>query len=147
MRVKSSQTQTVSTGEGHGTWPQPLLSQESPSGTRACTHRYEGEPGRLRTLARGRQDTVREGVSGGGQLMWRANQGGPLGLLERGVRTCDHGLLLEATLALEPAVTRVTLLQQECFSCLCRDLRSLFKHYLFICLLVLLFDRVSRRSG
>lgn len=103
MRVKSSQTQTVSTGEGHGTWPQPLLSQESPSGTRACTHRYEGEPGRLRTLARGRQDTVREGVSGWGQLMWRANQGGPLGLLERGVRTCDHGLLLEATLALEPA--------------------------------------------
>lgn len=66
MRVKSSQTQTVSTGEGHGTWPQPLLSQESPSGTHACTHRYEGEPGRLRTLARGRQDTVREGVSGGG---------------------------------------------------------------------------------
>lgn len=68
MRVKSSQTQTVSTGEGHGTWPQPLLSQESPSGTRACTHRYEGEPGRLQTLARGRQDTVREGVSGGGSL-------------------------------------------------------------------------------
>lgn len=89
---------------------------------------------------------MRKGGSGG-QLMWRASQGRPLGLLERGVGTCEHGLLLEATLALEPAVTCVTLLQQECLSCLCQDHRSLFKHYLFICLLVLLFDRVSQRSG
>lgn len=90
---------------------------------------------------------MREGQSGC-QLMWRTRQDRPLGLLQReGQNFVKHGLVLEAALALEPAITLVTLLQQECVSFLCQAHCSLFKQYIFVCLLVLLFDRASYRSG